>query len=143
MSSKSKLHNEIELFIIDTYRKFNHLNINNNIISLAHILNQHQTKKIVLKDKNKVLFFNDAYKGYVHLKPNFKIMVKNKDGLVILELEKKEKKGYKILLKKSIHINPLNNFFKHTGIHEYAETKPLLETEYNNFIDEFKTQLYE
>lgn len=142
MSSKSKLHNEIELFIIDTYKKFNHLNINNNIISLAHILNQHQTKKIVLKDKNKVLFFNDKYKGYVNLKPNFKIMVKNKNGLVVLELEKKERKGYKILLKKSIHINPLNKFFKHTGIQEYTEIKPLLETEYNSFIDDFKSNIY-
>ena len=141
MSNKSKLHNEIELFIIDTYKKFNHLRINDNIISLAHILNQHQTKKIVLKDKNKVLFFNDKYKGYVNLKPNFKIMVKNKNGLVVLELEKKERNGYKILLKKSIHINPLNNFFKHTGIQEYTQTKALLETEYNSFIDEFKSNL--
>jgi hypothetical protein len=143
MVSKSKLHNDIEFFIFDTYKKFNHLNINSNILSLAHVLNNHQVKKTVLKDKNKVIFFNNKYKGYLKLKPHFKIVVKNKDGIIALELERKQKKGYKVLLKKSIHINPLNDFFKHIGIEENTEIKPLLEKEYDTFIDELKTNIYE
>ena len=81
------------------------------------------------------------YKGHIYIKPKFKIEIKNKDGIYTFELEKKQNKGYKIILEKRIKINILNGVMKYTGFIKNIENEVILEKEYDSFIDEFKEKV--
>ena len=127
----------LESFIIKTAKKYEHLDIHNHILSFHHIINNPKSQKIVTT-KDKYVLLNDKYKGYVHIKPKFKIEIRNDEGIYTLELEKKQNKGYKVIIEKKIKINILKGIMKYTGFIKNIEQDVILEKEYDTFVDEFK-----
>ena len=134
------LNYNLESFIIKTAKKYEYLDIHPHILNLHRIINNPKSQKIV-STKDKYTILGDKYKGYIHIKPKFKIEIKNKDGIYTLELEKKQNKGYKIILEKKIRINILNGVMKYTSFIKNIENEVILEKEYNTFIDEFREKV--
>ena len=86
----------------------------------------------------KILIIEDEVKSLLSLKPKFKVVVKkHNSGIVTLELEKRQKRGYHVILEKSITINPLNKVYRHIGIDRNTEMTPILEKDYDEFIESF------
>lgn len=133
----NKIQKEIDSFIIDTIKKFQYLNLSTSIMSLNHVINNKKLKRKILKN-NEILIIEDEIKSLLSLKPKFKVVVKKHNaGIVTLELEKRQKRGYHVILEKSIKINPLNKVYRHIGIDRNSEMTPILEKDYDEFIDSF------
>ena len=133
----NKIHKEIDSFIIDTIKKFQYLNLSTSIMSLNHVINNKKLKRRILKN-NEILIIEDEVKSLLSLKPKFKVVVKkHNSGIVTLELEKRQKRGYHVILEKSITINPLNKVYRHIGIDRNTEMTPILEKDYDEFIESF------
>lgn len=136
----SNLNYNLESFIIKTAKQYEHLKLHDHILNFHQIINNPKSKKIV-NTKNKYVILDKKYKGHIYIKPKFKIEIKNKDGIYTFELEKKQNKGYKIILEKRIKINILNGVMKYTGFIKNIENEVILEKEYDSFIDEFKEKV--
>ena len=148
MSQNVPFYNKLELFIIDTSKKFESQNLSNEILNLRHMLvNPKQSMLVKKKTQNglhsdKILFFNKPYKGYIHLIPKFTIEIKNDNGIYTFELEKKQRRGYKVIIEKKIKVNILKGAMQYAGFIKNIEKEVVLEKEYNTFVDDFSNKIY-
>ena len=149
MRGENSVKSSTEQFIIKSAKKFEHVNLHNNILNFRYLLStpQKNIKNITQIshgiNKNKTVFFREPFKGYISMVPSLRFVIKDKDGIFTLEIERKMKSGYKVLLEKRLKINVLSGINKYAGYLKNIENNMFLEKEYNEFVDNISSQKYE
>ena len=70
------------------------------------------------------------------------IEIKNDNGIYTFELEKKQRRGYKVIIEKKIKVNILKGAMQYAGFIKNIEKEVVLEKEYNTFVDDFSNKIY-